>query len=100
MSETIDPERCIEIVTTYATNWPKQHQCSRKKAVGDYCKQHDPKAVEARREKQSARYKAERQKYLTEMRGPAYKAALIEIASGKLNDPAGFAAMQLERIDR
>lgn len=38
------PENCIEIV--WSGNW-HNHQCRRKKVIGDYCKQHSqPKVKE------------------------------------------------------
>jgi hypothetical protein len=48
-----DPTRCIWKVFD---GW-YFHQCSRKRVVGEYCKQHDPVATKARQDEASRRYR-------------------------------------------
>lgn len=48
-------EYCI---TRIFDGW-HEHQCRRKKKVGEFCKQHDPVTVKARQNASQARWKAE-----------------------------------------
>ena len=50
-----DKARCItEIWQGFSS-----YQCRRKRVVGDYCRQHDPAAVEAKRKAEAAKWDAE-----------------------------------------
>jgi hypothetical protein len=95
-----DPAYCAYPVWGITTT----HQCGRKATVGIFCKQHDPIAWQARRDARDAKWQAEwaadRERNRLEDRRQnsidAFKTALMKIAGGKLNDPAGYAAMVLE----
>ena len=49
--------RCIEAVHGPGS-WPHYAQCSRKAAMGEYCKQHHPDTLAARREERQAAWQA------------------------------------------
>jgi len=82
--------QCKAQVTRYMGNWPQSGQCSRRATVGDYCKQHDPAVVEARKADSSAKYEKAWQHRRLEIRGPAFYEILTLIANGH-NDPRRLA---------
>jgi len=52
--QTIDQERCVASVWEPGRGI-RNYQCSRKRTVGEWCKQHSPEAEAARKEKANAR---------------------------------------------
>lgn len=86
-----DFSRCCEEVHSH-DGW-RYHQCGRKRGHGPdgaYCKQHDPVAVAARKEKSEAKHRAAYRSDMQRAYGPTFLAALREIAEGH-NDPRGLA---------
>jgi hypothetical protein len=49
------PMKCIAAIWSGYSH----SQCTRAKSIGDYCKQHDPATVEAKRKEKFARWDAE-----------------------------------------
>lgn len=77
------------------------HQCKRKAKLDGYCTQHHPDNVKARRDASYAKYKAEMDARKRHHEMPRLlREALEEIASGKLNDPVGYAQMKLEELSK
>jgi len=80
------------------------HQCSRKAKIdGLWCRWHSPEYMAKQEAKRQARWaeesrKWERRRRTSELNEKAL-AALIEIAKGEMNDPAGYAAMILEEYE-
>ena len=62
MTQTDKQAQCSERVHDADTSWPRYHPCSRKGKVErdgkQYCTQHDPERVKARRAEQDAQWKA------------------------------------------
>lgn len=92
-----DTSRCIaSVFSSYRFN-----QCSRKRGHGEgglYCKQHDPVRIADKDAKQLAKWKIEWAASEKAFEKPkAFCKALEKIASGELNDPAGYAQMTLDK---
>lgn len=69
------------------------HQCRKKRGFGPglaYCKQHDPGAVQARRDAADEKYRVESNKRRYQWYGRAFYDALEQIANGH-NDARGLA---------
>lgn len=84
---------CCEEVTSYETNWPRHHQCSRKRGFGPdkaYCKQHDPEVVKAREAANNKRANESWNKRRYEFSGKRFFDTLQLIADGH-NDARGLA---------
>jgi hypothetical protein len=73
-------------------------QCSRKRTVGEYCKQHDPVAKAARDKKQDDKYAAESARNRYQYSGLTFAKALAAIAHGH-NDARTLALETLEGFD-
>jgi hypothetical protein len=56
MKTNLDPARCIKMV--YYGAWVRSRQCERKRTVGEYCRQHDPKVADARAQAKAEKWKA------------------------------------------
>lgn len=94
-----DLERCRWEVADHSLRFPHYSQCSRKAVVdGLWCRQHSPEATEQRRKKTEERETAQWNARLMELYSRKMYEALEEIASGQLNDPAGYADMKLDEF--
>ena len=62
------------------------------------CRLHSQDEVKKRAQRSEKNWQA-RGRELRQMYGAKYRRALMKIAEGELNDPAGYAAMKLEEID-
>jgi len=83
--------RCQADVTRYIGRWPNFGQCCRAATKGsDFCKQHHPEAVEARRREATERERERWNVRRVELWGGRFKAALEKIAEGH-NDPRSLA---------
>jgi hypothetical protein len=95
-----DPTRCAELVWTN-DRWPTCNQCTRKRGHGPdglYCKQHDPAAVQARREEASRAYQEKMDRQNRPFRERVhFRRALEDIANGH-NDPMTLAKQVLEEF--
>lgn len=88
-----DFNRCCEEVTRYIGNWPSSGQCVRKRGHGpgeQYCKQHDPEAVAARRAEADAKATKDFNARRFQYHGRTFYNALKQIAEGH-NDARGLA---------
>ncbi len=84
--ETYRPERCQHEVTFYQSNWPNHKQCDRKHLPGSqFCKQHDPAAIAARRAESDKRGEIAWLKRRKEFRAEQFFDALKRIADGDNN---------------
>lgn len=86
-----DFNRCCESVSDARIF--HHYQCSRKRGHGPdqaYCKTHDPEAVAAREKKSHDEYVIKHNKERYRWNGPAFYAALKQIAEGH-NDARGLA---------
>lgn len=92
-SKRPDYKLCCEQVISYETNWPRLHQCQRKRGFGPeqaYCKQHDPEAVKARQAANDKRANESWNKRRYEFSGKRFFDVLQQIADGH-NDARGLA---------
>lgn len=92
----LDPGRCIQQVRMQ-TNLPRYHQCTRARTHGDYCWQHAPEVVTVRQDARNRREGRKWQRELKRRYGPAFYAALEDIANGH-NDPRGRAREALDLV--
>lgn len=91
---------CCAEITYYIGQWPHQKQCGKKCGYGPdgaYCKVHDPKAVEERREKSDARYREKTNKERYQWYGKTFYDALEQIANGH-NDAMGLAKAVIKKF--
>jgi hypothetical protein len=96
-----DYSRCAKKVAN-SGRWPSFHQCNRRNGNGKhgaYCKQHDPDAVKAKRDAESANRKA---KYDFDCRNYAFvtdcKDAVRQIAAGH-NDPRALCQSIIDNLE-
>lgn len=97
-----DRTRCCAVVTEQTNGWYRDHQCTRKRGFGpngDYCKQHDPAAAEARRKASRANEEAKYEAFRMEAYGRAFHDALRKIADGH-NDPRTLASEILDKFEK
>lgn len=95
-----DFKRCCE--NLHDRFHPGGYQCTRPRGHGPdkaYCKQHDPAAVAARREKSQRKYYDEMNKKQSQWHGPKFLAVLRKIADGH-NDPRSIAREAIEEYER
>lgn len=77
------------------------HQCNRRAVTGPdgaYCKQHDPAAVQARKDAAMAEYEVQRRAERPKWYAREMLAVLREIADGH-NDPRTLAAEIVKKVD-
>lgn len=97
-----DLTRCCEEVGRDIGHRTSFGQCTRKRGYGpggEYCKQHDPAAVKARREKSDSEWKAKFNKDRVRYYGASFLAVLQQIADGH-NDPRTLAKETIEAYEK
>ena len=95
-----DLTRCCEEVRI-PHGW-QYYQCARKRGHGpdgEYCKQHDPAAVKARKEKSEAEWRAKFNKERVKYYGATFLKVLQEIADGH-NDPRTLAKETIDAFEK
>jgi hypothetical protein len=96
-----DYTRCAESVAG-SGRFPSYSQCTRKCGHGPHgawCKQHDPEAVKAKREAQTAKWVAEIEASRRSRQFDAdCKDAIHQIAAGH-NDPRGLAQSIIDKLE-
>ncbi len=90
--------RCQEIVLDSWSNWPRYHQCERRAKVGDRCGQHDPVAIEAKRDAKDAANKGDMAARQVNWSAKKFLRALQQIAAGH-NDPRTLAKEAVEGFE-
>ena len=96
-----DYKCCCEEVWS-RERWSRHYQCTKPRGHGPdgaYCKQHDPKAVAARKAKSDAKGKADWRKRMIEVYGQTFFDALVKIADG-YNDARGLAKEIVDNFNK
>lgn len=93
---------CAAEVSRSEGNWTRFSQCTRKCGHGPdgaFCKTHDPVAVERRRDKSTAAWKAKWNAERYQLHGETFFNALQKIADG-YNDARGLAQEVIEEFHK
>lgn len=75
--------RCQAKVDFYIGRWPAVKQCELRATVGEFCRVHNPEAVEARQKRTADRNKKQWHEDMCKVYAPTFYAALKKIANGE-----------------